>query len=94
MRWHPREVRPCYAAEIKATSIFGSKICHIFAKTPQNEGMCVDVVENKWTKNVTWGPSVDVDENKGNWEVGLLSCCVMKMRLLIRNAVIYCSAGI
>ena len=42
-----------YAGEIKATSIFGIKFCHFFAKTPQNEGMCVDVDENKRTKSVT-----------------------------------------
>ena len=54
-----------YVAEIKCTSIFWSKNCHIFAKTPKNEGKSVDVVENNRTKLVTLGPSVDVVENKG-----------------------------
>ena len=58
----------CYLAEIKATSIFGIKFCHSFAKTPKNEGMCVDVVENKRTKIVTSGVFVDVAENKGRSE--------------------------
>ena len=54
--------------EFTGTSIFGSKICHFFAKIPKNEGMCVDVVENKRTKSVTFQPSVDIAENKGRSE--------------------------
>jgi hypothetical protein len=54
-----------YTTEITGTSIFGIKICQQFAKTSKNEGISVDVIENKRTKNVTSGFSVDVAENKG-----------------------------
>ena len=52
-----------YAAETKGTSIFGIKFCHFFPKTSKNEGISVDVDENKRTKSVTSGISVDVVEN-------------------------------
>ena len=55
----------CHPAEITGASIFGSKICQHFAKTPKNEGKSVDIAENKGTKSVTLRPSVDVYENKG-----------------------------
>jgi hypothetical protein len=50
---------------LKGASIFGIKFCQQSPKTSKNEGMSVDVIENKRTKNVTWGLSVDVIENKG-----------------------------
>jgi hypothetical protein len=35
--------------EMQGASIFGIKFCHPFAKTAKNEGISVDVVENKRT---------------------------------------------
>jgi len=51
--------------EMQGASIFGIKFCHPFAKAAKNEGISVDVVENKRTENGTLGFSVDVDGNKG-----------------------------
>jgi hypothetical protein len=50
------------------TSIFGIKFCQQSPKTSKNEGMSVDVAENKGTKSVNFGLSVDAAENKGNGE--------------------------
>ena len=52
-----------YAAETKGTSIFGIKFCHFSPKRSKNEGISVDVDENKRTKSVTLGISVDIVEN-------------------------------
>jgi hypothetical protein len=45
-------------------SKFGSKLCQRSRKTAKNEGISVDVIENKGTQSVTTGISVDVAENK------------------------------
>jgi len=37
---------------------------HKIGKSSKNEGISLDLDENKWTKSVTFPPSIDVDENK------------------------------